>query len=105
MAEKPRPRKRKKPRRQPVPAPAPGSTTTTTTADAATDAGIGPAGDQPQMVTSASTTAPAAAASDPAAAQSADEMEAFFGSGIGPALHYDRSQQPAASTGAQPSGA
>ncbi len=43
------------------------------------------------MVTSPSTTAPADAGNDAAADQADADMEAFFGSGHGPALHYDRS--------------
>jgi hypothetical protein len=44
------------------------------------------------MVTSASTTAPADAADDAAADQSDDDMAAFFSTGTGPAMHYDRQQ-------------
>lgn len=46
---------------------------------------------EPAMVTGASTTAPADAGTDPAADQADQEMQAFFGSGVGPALHYDAS--------------
>ncbi len=53
------------------------------------------------MVTSASTQAPANAAADPAAQQSDENLEAFFSSGPGPALHYDRSGSALPGTVAQ----
>jgi hypothetical protein len=52
-------------------------------------------------MTSASTTAPATAGQDAAADQSDQDLEAFFSSGTGPALHYDQTaQQSEAESGA-----
>ena len=50
------------------------------------------------MATTASTTAPATSAQDPAADESDGDLEAFFSSGTGSAMHYDRQDQGGTAT-------
>jgi outer membrane biosynthesis protein TonB len=102
---KPKPKPKPPPPKPPVPAPPPagggGGTTTTTAAPGSDETGglTATSGD----LTSGSTTAPTPG--NPVADQADQDIEAFFSTGTGTAMHYHGQPQQAESPAVQDTGA